>query len=180
MKFPPSFHDIKIFEKNNSNISINVFGLDKKSKYVTGPLFTTSVKKIHHFNLLYIESEGKGHYCFIKNLLKLVRSQLTNHRGKIVLCESCLQIFKSEKLLKKHYCSKFLQVLPKSNTYLMFKNFERQQKIPFIIYADFESMLENYSDDSHSTNTKRFKIHKPSCFAYYICCSFDSSVNKFV
>lgn len=62
----------------------------------------------------------------------------------------------------------------------MFKHFERQQKIPFMIYADFESLLENCSDDLKSTNTTKYKVHKPSCFAYYVCCSFDSSLNKFV
>lgn len=180
MKFPPSFQDIKIFEKNNSNISINVFGLDNRKKNVTGPLYMTASRKINHFNLLYIENNGKGHYCLIKDLLKLVRSQVTKHKGDVFLCEACLMTFSSKNKYKKHYCSKVLQVLPNPNTYLMFKNFERQQKIPFIIYADFESLLENYSDNLKNTNTTKFKIHKPSCFAYYICCSFDSSLNKFV
>lgn len=41
-------------------------------------------------------------------------------------------------------------------------------------------MLENYSDRSNTINTKKFKIHKPSCFAYYICCSYDKTLNKLV
>lgn len=180
MKFPPSFQDIKIFEKNNLDISINVFGFDKKYKYITGPLYMTDNKRINHFNLLFIESEEKGHYCLIKNLKKLVRRQVTQHGGSFQLCESCLLTFMSKEKFEKHNCSKVLQVLPKPDTYLKFKNFDRQQKINFIIYADFESLLVNYSDNAQNSNTTKYKIHKPTCFAYYICCSFDSSFNKLV
>lgn len=36
MTFPPSFRDIKTFERNNVNVSVNIFGLDKNHKNVTG------------------------------------------------------------------------------------------------------------------------------------------------
>lgn len=45
ISFPPSHQDIKKFEICNNDISVNIYGLDKKNK-VTGPLYLTQRKKI--------------------------------------------------------------------------------------------------------------------------------------
>ncbi|XP_047985628.1 uncharacterized protein LOC125226449 [Leguminivora glycinivorella] len=178
MSFPLSVSDIQLFEKNNPDISICIYGLDNKYA-VTGPLYRSKSKKNNHFNLLYIEVVGKGHYCLIKDLVRLVRRQVTLHRGHMHFCDSCLQFFKSDNKFKTHHCSEIVTVLPNENTVIQFKNFERKQKINFIIYADFESMLINCNSDS-SKNTQNLKKHVPTCFGYYICCSHDASLNKYV
>lgn len=178
MSFPVSYQDIKLFEMNN-NISINIYGVDKKSENVTGPLYLTINRKSVHVNLLYLERKGVSHYCLIKNLIRLVRRQVTCHKGIFLLCESCLQFFSSENKHKSHICSKVLSILPEKNSKLGFKNFERKQKINYVIYADFESLLQNCSE-TKSEKTCNFKIHQPSCFGYYICCSHDPSQNKYV
>lgn len=177
MTFPPSYKDIKIFE-NSNEISVNVYGLDDKNN-VTGPLYITSARKNNHVNLLYIQKNGKGHYCLIKNLLRLVKRQVTNHTSSMYLCELCLQFFASKIKFSSHNCNKILTVLPKKNSYLQFKNYERQQKINFIIYADFESILKK-CDVNKSENTRLCATHEPSCFGYYICCSHDPKLNKYV
>lgn len=73
MEFPPSSNDIKLFEKRNPTISINVYGVDNKNN-ITGPLYKTNERKINHINLLYIEKEKRGHYCLIKDLERLVHN----------------------------------------------------------------------------------------------------------
>lgn len=177
MSFPPSQKDIRQFEKNNSNISINVYGLRKNN--VTGPLYVSKLKKKNHFNLLYIENQTTGHFCLIKNLIRLVRPQITRYKGKVYLCDACLQFFSCSTKYKTHHCSQILSVLPKNNTMLKFKNYERQQRIKFIIYADFECLLMK-CDESSSAKTQKLNVHQPSCFAYYICCSYDDKLNKYV
>lgn len=104
---------------------------------------------------------------------------MTRHHSKSFFCENCLQFFVSKLKHESHNCSKVLTVLPQPNSKLCFKNVNRQQKHKFVIYADFESLLLNCSENS-SQNIKTYKIHKPSCFAYYICCSYDPTLNKFV
>lgn len=179
LSFPPSYNDIKNFEKINPTISINVYGLDDKNA-VTGPLYVTNLRKTHHVNLLYIERKGNGHYCLIKNLFRLVRRQISKHKGKMYLCETCLQVFSSATKYKAHTtCPNILTVLPEKNSILQFKNFERKQKINFVIYADFESILLN-CNISKTENTRTYKVHEPSCFGYYICCSHNSELNKYV
>ncbi len=55
-------------------------------------------------------------------------------------------------------------------------------KVPFVVYADFETILETIPQPSTSSTstTQNIKIHKPFSFAYYIKCSFDNSISKFV
>lgn len=178
MNFPPSSADIKLFEKNNKSVSVSIYGLDNKN-YVTGPLYMTEERKQNHVNLLYFENGSRGHYCLIKDLAKLTRRQVSKNHNKRYLCESCLQFFITQEKYNLHACSKVLTVLPDKNSKLGFKNYERQQKINFIIYADFESILLNTYEKT-STNTETYKIHRPSCFSYYICCSHDHNLNKYV
>lgn len=178
MSFPPSFTDIRLFEKNNPDISINVYGLDNKC-CVNGPLYLTKNRRIDHVNLLYFERDNKEHYCLIKDLTRLVRRQITHHNGKIHLCESCLQFFNDKLNLRSHKCNKILEVLPEKDSFIKFKHYERQQKINFVIYADFECLLLNFKEQK-SENTKTLKKHQPSCFGYYICCSHNQDLNKYV
>lgn len=179
MMFPPSNPDIRHFEKINPNISVNIYGLDNSKHIVTGPLYVTKSRKRNHVNLLYIEKNGKGHYCLVKDLLRLVKRQITHHKGKMFFCDVCLQCFASSKKYNSHMCNKILTVLPEKNTILQFKNYEKQQKINFVIYADFESLLLN-CNDFITENTRIYKAHQPSCFGYYICCSHNRNLNKYV
>ncbi|XP_047035542.1 uncharacterized protein LOC124641502 isoform X1 [Helicoverpa zea] len=177
--FPPTINDLKLLEKQNPDLSINVYGLDKKCN-VTGPLYLSSLKKVNHINLLYIEKEEKGHYCLIKDLPRLVRRQITKHNGKLEFCDSCLQFFASKTRYNSHKCSKILAILPGENSKLKFKHYERKLKINFIVYADFESILLDCDTKSSDNNTTNIKLHQPSSFGYYVCCSHDSSLNKYV
>jgi hypothetical protein len=177
MTFPPSCKDVQLFEDSN-DISINIYGLSKDN-VVTGPLYLTKHRKTRHVNLLYFERENKGHYCLIKNLIQLVRRQFSKYKGKTYMCEACLQFFTSENKHTSHNCSQVCTVLPEKNSTLLFKHFDRKQKTNFIIYADFESLLLNCTGNN-TENTRNLKVHQPSCFAYYICCSHNPGLNKFV
>lgn len=206
IEFPVKITDIPKFEKQNPDISINVYGLQKVfengvSKYeVIGPLHFSSVKKNIHVNLLVLDDEvtGNTHYCWIKNLSRLANSQLTSALKKAFFCDGCLQYFRSEERLSQHMqndcvhtiikmpttnliINKYGEIAP--NNILKFESFERQMVIPFVVYADFESVLEPIEvvepnpEKPFSMETYR---HKPFSFAYYIKCSFDDSLSKFV
>lgn len=179
MTFPVSLSDIKIFEKNNSHISVNVYGL-KNNNTIVGPLYKTKAKKKSHVNLLYFENGLKSHYCLIKNLNRLLHSQTTKHHGKIHFCDECLVFFNNQEKLNSHICGGVATQLPPPGSIMQFTHFERMQWIPFTIYADFESFLEpcvNKSERSNSTTTTQ--RHIPAAFGYYIVCSYDSSLNKY-
>ena len=71
----------------------------------------------------------------------------TLHRGKRNFCRYSLQAFSTEKILicRVKDCFKIngKQMIkrPKKVEYIRFKNYERKIKSPFMIYADFESIL---------------------------------------
>ncbi|XP_026322221.1 uncharacterized protein LOC113231895 [Hyposmocoma kahamanoa] len=83
MTFPPSCKDIQLFEANN-NISINIYGLSSSS-LVTGPLYLSKNRKNNHVNLLYFEKGVKGHYCLIKDLVRLVKRQISKFKGNLYM-----------------------------------------------------------------------------------------------
>lgn len=111
-------------------------------------------------------------------------SQLTKHNGKIWLCDGCLQRFLSESKLELHKklgCQKALIELPApENKYLKFKNVANQLSVPFVIYADFESILSPLQTVAENKNTFYSHKHIPCSFAYYIHCNYDDSLSKFV
>ena len=71
----------------------------------------------------------------------------TLHRGRKYFCRYLLQAFKTAEKLKCHIndCFKIdrnqASKMPKKVEYGKFKNLERKLKSPFVIYADFESIL---------------------------------------
>ncbi|XP_023221493.1 uncharacterized protein LOC111623229 [Centruroides sculpturatus] len=69
------------------------------------PLRITEKKLDKLVNLFYVKGE-KSHYCLIKNLSRLIGSQLTSFGHKIYLHDRCLMHFYSEGKLKSHenYC----------------------------------------------------------------------------
>ncbi|XP_049887050.1 uncharacterized protein LOC126381638 [Pectinophora gossypiella] len=179
MTFPVSLSDVKVFEKNNPRVSVNIYGL-KNKKTVVGPLYKSVHKKKKHVNLLLLENGLRSHYCLIKDLSRLIRTQVTKHHGKIFFCDDCMNFFSSENKLDSHACGRVKTVLPEKGSLIQFQHFERMQDMPFVIYADFESLLQPTPDAQNSECTENIQKHVPAAFGYYIVCSYDSSLNKYV
>lgn len=190
IEFPMKLKDINKFEEIN-NISINVFGLeyDFKSKrnIVVGPLHHTKQKRPTHINLLFLEDGVNSHYVWIKDLSRLVKSQLGGWDFKKYICDGCLVLFHTEAKLKQHQtydCNHVLTILPEEGeNILKFKNHERKLKLPFVVYADFESILKPVDTcDPNPINsyTNTLQIHEPHSFAYYIKCLHNDALSKLV
>ena len=72
--------------------------------------------------------------------------------------------------------------MPKEdNKILKYNHGEKSMNVPFIIYADLESLLEKmntcHSDPKKSSTTKINK-HTPSAYSLFTHCSFDKTKNK--
>jgi len=67
---------------------------------------------------------------------------------------------------------------PQNNT-LEFTQVQHQLQVPFVVYADFERILE---PKNLEVSPKLFNIndHIPISYASYIKCAFDSRLDKFV
>ena len=68
--------------------------------------------------------------------------------------------------------------MPEEGTMLKFKNYHRSEKVPFVVYADFECFIkpiQSCDPDDKESYTKQYQKHEPSSFCYYIKC-FDDEV----
>ena len=181
--YPVSLKDLGKFEKQNPTISITEFGYEGKRVYLLRNGINTG--RDYDVILMLIEEGGVKHYCLVKSINRLLSSQETSGKRKQHFCLSCLNPFQSQESLNKHqeYCSKHEPVkikMPEEGTMLKFKNYHRSEKVPFVVYADFECFIkpiQSCSPDDKESYTKQYQKHEPSSFCYYIKC-FDDEVYK--
>ncbi|XP_070527510.1 uncharacterized protein [Cardiocondyla obscurior] len=84
IEFPVTLKQIKKFE-NLNNISINVYGIENKQIL---PLQLADKKRERHIHLLYTqECNAIGHFSLIKNLSRLISSQLSKTNNKKYFCD---------------------------------------------------------------------------------------------
>ena len=126
ISFPIKLKDISKFEKLNPSLpGINVFSNNDKIFY---PLRMAEKDCLNTIDLFLYEEEGKFHYTLIKNISRLLRSQITSRTDELIqLCKRCFSHFTKYELLEKHiqYCSNNETVcvkMPKQDTMLGFKN----------------------------------------------------------
>ena len=178
LKFPVSIRDIGKFETRN-NISVNVLAVEGRDIYIhrkgrrmmgaAGP-GSRSHPMGREINLLMVSEDGINHYTVIKSLNRLLKSSNTKHKCKQHFCMNCLQGFTQESSRDQHqvYCEDNESVrveMPKQGSTIEFKDGQNQFKVPFIMYADFESILELTDHGSPNLNqpyTNEVNQHTPS------------------
>lgn len=106
----------------------------------------------------------KLHYCWIKHFSRLLYGK-TKHKEKQFYCELCLLRFRLESALHNHqeYCDGVngrptrIDMPEKGKNMLKFTNRQNMQKAPYVIYADFESIIEGLPADSCNRTEKEEK-----------------------
>ncbi|XP_071652189.1 uncharacterized protein [Temnothorax longispinosus] len=199
--FPIDLKKMGKFERQN-DVSINVFttreGIEKKAKFGRGaddnaivPLRLTDDKRDRHVNLLYLSDTlrgvNRGHFAWIKNLSRLVNSQLTAKRCAKHVCDRCLHYFYTRDKLAAHNvdCGRMNDcaiVLPNENDkWLSFDNHDRKERLPFVVYADLECLLEQRERENVEggprTERYAYQRHVPFSLGYYLCCTYDDTAS---
>ena len=144
IKFPFKLNQIAKFEKNNPDKSVTVCRFKNKKPIPLNELKNYGRK--HHIDLLLISNEMNNHYCLINDFSQLMTFSKSKHHGEKYYCRNCLRGYNSEEALSKHwpYCKEHSCVrieLPKEGTFMKFTNIERSMRVPFVVYADFESFI---------------------------------------
>ena len=155
LEFPVSIKDIGKFETRN-NISVNVLAVEgrdiyihRKGRRMMGPVGPGSLcnPMRREINLLMVSKDGICHYTAIKSLSRLLSGKNSNTKRKQHFCMNCLQGFTPESSRDQHqvYCEDNESVrveMPKQGSTIEFKDGQNQFRVPYIMYADFESILE--------------------------------------
>ena len=181
INYPMTLNQIPKFEKQN-NKSINVYAheitFDHETKKQSLSVFPIQLSKNvitkynECINLLLIKEGEKSHYVLIKNLSALVAEH--NSRHKTYVCPSCMKGYRESSKLDKHLkdsgCVKFSEKveLPSEEVakeYVQFKSISKMLKKPFVIYADFESLLLTLERDETQA-TQKYQKHEACGYAY--------------
>ena len=180
LEFPMKINEIGKFEKANPDISVNVLCEEGKEK-----IFICRKSKFNErskiINLLLIVDGEKKHYTAIKSLSRLLRSENTRHTEEQHFCINCLQGFSSTEARDNHfeYCKDNEAVkieMPLPGSKVKFHKGQNQFKVPFIMYADFESILKKVDkwyvkrqkyENGEKSYTEKINKHIPSGFCVY-------------
>ena len=184
--FPSRRKDWNKFELNN-NIALNIlyvpFNTKKieiayKSKY--------NLTREKQIILLMISNGEKWHYFVVKSLSGFFTGITSNHKEDFY-CLNCFHLYRTKNKLDAHkkvcenheYCH--IEMPNKDTNKIRYKQGEKSIKLPFIIYANLECLLEKidtcYNNPEESSTTK-IKRHTPSGYSIFTHCSFDKSKNK--
>ena len=130
-----------------------------------------------------------SHYCLIKNLSRLLYSQQHSEDHHYHYYERCLQGFSLQTAFQKHttLCRGSssrptrIDMPEKGKNTLKFQNHQRQMKAPYVIYADFESIIEKYDTcipPTDRSSTTKTEVHKPCGFSLVVVRSDGEVKNK--
>ena len=170
INFPVSISDIKGFESRNE-ISINVLTLEGEKIYIC--------RKGREYNrvanLMLITDGEKKHYVAIKSLGRLLSMQNSKHKESQHFCTNCLQGFADQHSRDEHYvyCRSNESVridMPVKIPIVEYSDGQHQFKVPLIMYADFESILEPIQGARNNpslSSTRGVNNHTPSGWCLY-------------
>ena len=185
--FPPTGKEWKKFESNNKSIALNILYVPYNTKKI-GRAFKSKYNSTRENQviLLMITDGEKWHYIAVTKLPALLRG-VTGNNNEDFYCLNCFRAYTTENKLETHkkvcenhdYC--YVEMLKEDNKILKYNQGEKSMKVPFIIYADLECLLEKMStchNNSEKSSTTKIKKHTPSSYSLFTHCSFDEERNK--
>ena len=150
-------------------ININVFIFENKEFC---PYIIPQTSFSRFCDLLMIDRK----YFMIIRSLSSIYCQPQSHRTPFI-CRRCLEVCMSSWQLQLHQelCSQFKCQKSKVSTKkkLKFTNYHKIMELPFIVYADFESIISPIANDN-----LRISEHIPVSCAYRVTSEFESQATK--
>ena len=122
----------------------------------------------------------------VKSLSGLLTGITSNHKEDFY-CLNCFHSYRTKNKLEVHkkicencdYC--LVEMPTKDNNVIKYSYGEKSIKLPFVVYADLECLLEKrstcYNNPEESSTTKINK-HTPSGYSIFTHCSFDKSKSR--
>ena len=188
IKTPVNVQDLPNIEKQFS-VSINLFSHSNADIY---PIRTTKSTAEKHVDLLVTSNSETNHYVWIRDFNKLCYN-ITKCKTKKFFCKHCIQHFPSQERLEKHLLDCIVLTecqaidMPPEGEVIKFKSFRETVKIPFVIYADLEAILEKLTSDMQDSDisaseeqekTEKLQKHIACSYGYKVVCCYDDRLSK--
>ena len=163
-KFPSNRKDRNEFEKNNETIALNILYVPYNIEEIRQAYKLKHNLKRKNKVIPFMITDGeKWHYLAVKRLSALLRG-ITSKREEDFYCLNCFHSYSTKDKLKKHkdvcenhdYC--YIEMPKKNNKILKYNHGEKSVKIPLLINADIECLLERI--DTFHNNPKKSSTTK--------------------
>ena len=131
------------------------------------------------------ELERRWHYFVVKKLSALFRAITSKHYGNF-FCLNCLYPFRTKNKLESHkrlwenkdFC---IVIIPSEDSKILeFKQCQKSGKVPFIIHAGLECIIEKIDGckiNRENSSTEKVTEHVPSSFSMSTIFFFRSIEN---
>ena len=153
INFPATKKDWNRFEVNNKNVALNILYVPFKTKKIEIAYKSKyNLVRDNQIILLMISNGENWHYLAVKSLPRLLRGITSNHDGDYY-CLNCFHSYRTENKLNAHkkvcenhdYCN--TEMPSHDNNLINYNKGKKSLKLPFIIYADLECLLEKISNN---------------------------------
>ena len=107
--------------------------------------------------LLMITDGEKWHYLTVKHLPGLIRGITSSHKEDFY-CLNCFHSYRMRKKLEEHkkkcenHNYRNVKMPTKDNNIIKYNQGEKSIKLPFVVYADLECLLEKMSTYQNNLN----------------------------
>ena len=169
--FPSTSKDWKKLELNNE-VALNILYVPHNTKKIE-----IACKSKHNLTrekqviLLMISNGENWHYLVVTGLLTGVTS---NHKEDFY-CLNCFHWYRTKNKLEAHkkicenrdYCR--AEMPTKDNNTIKYNHGEKSVKLPFVVYADLECLLEKMSicyNNPEESSTTKINKHTPTVIQY--------------
>eukprot|EP00745_Piridium_sociabile_P030720 TRINITY_DN50_c0_g2_i2.p1 TRINITY_DN50_c0_g2~~TRINITY_DN50_c0_g2_i2.p1 ORF type:complete len:791 (+),score=53.07 TRINITY_DN50_c0_g2_i2:2261-4633(+) len=153
IEFPVRIDQIDRFEEQNK-VTVNVYEWSHEEGLlplrVSPGSPTIGDPDKNHVDLLLFTDGSKHHYTLIRTMSRLL-AYTSAHKGKQEFCRRCLLRIPSIGAALKHreHCNSSVESVtkletPKPGKKVIFENWKKMQKNPYVVYADFESLIVPY------------------------------------
>ena len=166
-------------------MSINVYGVDDDKEGIYPLRISSTLVPDRHVDLQLFERDGVQHYTAIRDFSSLVGRQLSSHGHTVHCCRRCLHSYSTQELLDAHALDCFHAQRTKfpKDPRCRFTNIHKQLLAPFVVCADFESILQRVDDEAMDTTqgvvvdgdepaaSGSFQVHLSCSFAHKVVSS---------
>ena len=186
INFPSTSKDWRKFESNNE-VALNILYMPYNTKKINIACKSKNNLTQERQIILLMNCDGqKLHYLVVENLSGLLRGITSNHKEDFY-CLNCFHSYSTKNKLEAHkkicenhdYCH--IEMPTENNNTIKYNHGEKSMKLPFVIYADLECLLEKMGtciNNPNESSTTEMHKHTPSGYSIFTQCSFDESKNK--
>ena len=184
--FPSTSKDWKKLELNNQ-VALNILYVPHNTKKIE-----IAYKSKHNLTrekqiiLLMISNGETWHYLVVKSLSGLLTGTTSDHNEDFY-CLNCFHSYRTKNKLEAHkkicenrdYCR--VEMPTNDNNIIKYNPGEKSIKLPFVVYANLECLLEKMStcyNNPEESSTTKINKHISSGYSIFTHCSFDKSKSK--